>query len=945
MTSDNKYVPLHVHDTYGSIGDSILKIDEYIAKAKKMGLTDLAITNHGSLATFVEFYNKCIANQVNPIIGCEVYFCDDRTKQSKENRQYYHLILLAKNYDGLKNIISIHNDAHERGFYYKPRTDFSVLRKYKDNIICLTACIANPIAKKIIEKNFVEAGRYLVELKKIFKDDLYLEIQPGSFIEQVDYNNSLAFISKKMNIPLVVTNDIHYLNKEDFLSHDYHVKDSRKMTNDDKLIYPDKTFYLMTKKELLDNFVCTEYLNQDIIKAAIENTNLIASKCKIEIPKTHDLPKYSTLIDENLTLKILCGKELLRYSDGMNIELQKQYVDRLNYELDVIKTLGFSGYFLIVKDIIDFCDRNNIARGPGRGSAAGSLVSFLLKISIADPIKYNLMFERFLSVHRKSDPDIDLDIQNDSRQYVYEYIKNKYGSSKCCFVSTYNIRKARNSVKSAARLLGYPPEVGDKISKLIPYVNYDEAGDKQTNLSIQEAYSSIKDFRKIADSYPDIIYLAKSIEGYPSSTGIHPAGVVINPYNIEDKYPLIKCNNEVLRATSLDLMNMESIGGIKFDLLALSSLSAIDKTLKQTGFKFDYSDDEIFKDEKVWKLIGSKNTSGLFQISSNTYKSRMPLLKPKSIPELAACLALVRGPCISSGADKKYIEILSGKISPQKIHPLFWEVTKDTYGIVIYQEQILKICMNIGFDSETSYHILKAISKKKIDKINLYKKEFYDLAYQNISNKEIIDVIWNEIENAGLYAFNIAHATSYALLCYCSAYLKTYFPLQYISNLLTKEYGRTLEKESLNSILDECKVLGIKFLMPDINKSSWEFTVENGAIRIGFCAIKGIGTNTYEYIKGFNRDVINSLDFFKNYTCRTINKKVVLILICAGVFHNTDNGISILKLCEKYMFETRKEKEWDYNVSLGTNIKFNVKEHNIKKIMLSIFNSSKFLDK
>lgn len=860
------------------------------------------------MSTFVNFYEECIKNDIKPIIGCEVYYTDNRLIHDKEHKKANHLILLAKNNIGLENLIKIHNDAQNNGFYYKPRTDMSVLKKYHEGLICLSGCLASPLN---IEPD--KRLEILNQLKDIFKQDFYLEIQPGQFKEQILYNDSLALEAKTKNIELVATNDIHYLNSEDAKIHDYHVKESRKMPADSEMVYPDTIYYLMDGDEIASHFIQTICLNQDSIDRAIENTVKIASQCSVNLDYKQIMPHFSNKINEDIVLKDLCYKNLEAK------KLSQKYKKRLDYELSVIKTLGFSGYFLIVKDIIDFCDRNDIARGPGRGSAVGSLVSYLLNISIADPLQYNLMFERFLSVNRTGFPDIDLDISPEKRPLVYQHVIQKYGPDRCCFVSTFNMRKARNAIKAACRLLGYEVSVANLISKKIPYVNYDDEGEKHVNITVREAFDTVNDFRKIAEKYPDIVRLADRLEGYPCSVGIHPAGIVISPVPVINRYPLIKCKNESLMATSLDLKDVEKLSGIKFDLLALSSLKAIDKTLKEVEVKFDYNNEKLLNDPKVWELIGSKNTTGLFQISSSTYKARMPYLKPKSIQELANCLALVRGPCISSGADKKYINILSGKEKPQYIHDVYWEATKDTYGIVIYQEQILKICINIGFDSETAYKILKAVSKKKINLINEFKQEFYKLGIDKRIEQSKLDLIWAEIVNAGLYAFNTAHAVSYALVCYCSAWLKTYYPAVFLKNLLNNQYDKTINQESLNALLSECKRYNIKFLKLDIIKSDWEFKIENdNKIRIGFCALKGMGESAYneikEYIKKTNQN-FTSYEFLEDIQSRIVNKRVIQMLIGSNAISN-----NMADLSDYYFKDIRKEKKWDGTLKLGNYI-------------------------
>lgn len=939
MYVNDNYAVLHAHDTYGSIGDSVLKIKDYVAKAKKLGIKNLAITNHGSMSTFVNFYEECKQNDINPIIGCEVYFCDDRLNHTKENKDYNHLILLAKDYNGLTNLLKIHNSAQSEGFYYKPRADWELLEKYHEGLICLSACVASPLAKYIFLDDKDKLNTVLTRLQKIFKDDFYLEIQPGNFEKQLEYNDTLVCLAHSYRIKLVATNDIHYLNQEDWIIHDCHVKDARKMNLDDPMIYPDKVYYLMEKQELINSFTLTDFIDKKTVSLAVNTTLEIASKCHLELPELHVMPQYSKDIDEYEVLESSCIHSLVKFIDTVKYPVDKySYIKRLAYELSTIKKLGFAGYFLIVKDFMDFCDNNDIARGPGRGSAAGSLVSFLLGISIADPIKYDLMFERFLSVNRKNLPDIDCDITNEGREALYNHLRERYGAEHCCFVRTYGMRKARNAIKAACRILNIDPKESNQISKLIPYVNYDNNGDKHTDVSISEALEAIPSFKNISDKYPGLIDTAKKIEGYPSSAGIHPAGVVISPLKITEKYPLVPCKNECFMASSLDLKDVEKLSGVKFDLLSLSSLTAIHKTIKNVGIKIDYTDEIFLNDSKVWELIGSSNTCGLFQISSKVYKTRMPQLKPKSIQELAACLALVRGPCISSGADKLYISILQGNVSPSKLDDIYWNATKNTYGIVIYQEQILKICINIGFDSETAYKILKAVSKKKIKEIESYKEQFYALGLKKNINNKIIDEIWQKIIDSGLYAFNIAHATSYALLCYSSAYLMTYYPTEYLSNLLTKVYSNKVSVENnLADIISTCKQKNIKILPPTIT-SSWEFTVEDkNNIRAGFCSIKGIGESCYNEIAKHN--TCRSLEELnKKISGRAVNKRNILTMIAAGVFKTKDR----IALAKHYIQDIRKEKDFDGCIKINSEVSINLLTDSYSKINRSIYSGNLF---
>lgn len=892
------YAILHAHDTYGSIGDSTLYIRDYIKRAKELGIQNLALTNHGSLSTFVEFYNACRAADINPIIGCEFYYADDISVKDKTR---YHLILLAKDNTGLKNLIQLHNIAADKGFYYRPRIDFSLLEEYHEGLVCLSACIAGKIPQLILQNDTLapaiqEANR----MKDLFGDDFYLEIQPGDFPEQKTVNTNLAVIAKYCQILLVATNDVHYLRPEDWQLHDYHVKDARKMKMDDPMIYPDTCYYVMARNDLKER-LC-QIVSEQQAEEALQNTLIIAQKCQVVLPQEKIMPCYDAGIDEAKWLSDLCWIRLKELEN--KLQDPSIYASRLEYELATIHTLQFDGYFLIVKDIIDYCDKNHIMRGPGRGSAVGSLVSYLLGISLADPIKHNLLFERFLSIKRTSWPDIDLDIEPEKRDQVYHHIIERYGADRCCFVSTFNKRKARAAIKTAARILNQPVETGDMLSKAVPYVSYDELGEKHTDMPLKEVLQTNAEFQRLAKNHMDIVNLAMQIEGYPSSMGIHPAGIVISPVSIADRYPLIRAKDKELHATSLDLNNVEALSGVKFDLLSLANLTTIGAVLEETHTKLDYTNDAFFKEQSVWDLIGSSNTTGLFQISSTTYKSRMPQLKPKSIPELAACLALVRGPCISSGADKKYIDILHQKIQPDPICEAYWKHTEKTCGIIIYQEQVLQICQEIGMDREESYKLLKACSKKKTDQIRQYESKFYMAAREHTISDEVTEKIWAEILNSAKYAFNIAHATAYAILCYTSAWLKIHYPVTYMCHVLNRVFAKP-DNDTIAATVQECRRLKISFLDADINLSDWLFTVEDEKIRIGMCAIKGMGIKAFEHIRK-QAPFTDFNNFMDKVSGRECNKRIVQLLIAAGTFKKIET-MSSKELMEHYIVHKRKE--------------------------------------
>lgn len=894
LMNSNTYVPIHVHTSEGSLRDSILKTDDLINKAKELNINTLCITDHGSLSNMYNFYYKCIDNNIKPIIGCEIYLTDDMTLKDKEHKDTYHMILLAKNNNGLKNLLKIVSYASTEGYYYKPRTDLNLIKKYKDDLICTTACIGGYAPQLILNNELDEAEEHLKELKDIFNNDLYLEIQPANFEEQTKVNNKLIEYSTKLNIPLIASNDIHYLNKEDWKAHDFHVRDGRNMKaplNKDDIIYADKCYYLMTYKELYNQFVSTG-LDNKLIKEAINNTNKVNVSCEtllfnntqLNLPEFKCPNKYTP----REYLEHICFNKLANIVYKINNP--NEYITRLYYELDVIEQLGFVSYFLIIRDVIKYAEDNNIKVGPGRGSVVGSLTAYLCGITKLDPVKYGLLFERFLSIHRKgSIPDVDTDIEPEGRDILFKYTIDKYGSDKCCAVATLGMRKSKSAIKAAGRLLGLEASLVNNISKLIPtvyYVDLDDGGeDKKTDLSIEESLQYVSELREYQEIYPELFDIGSKIEGLPDHAGIHAAGIIIAESDIIQVAPLIK-NNDLLKATALNLHDAETQMLVKYDYLGLANLSLIKKLEQMTSVKFDIEFDE-YNDEKVWNTIGSRYTTGLFQINSNIYKKRMGRLKPKTLNQLADCLALVRGPCISSKLDEKYMRILEGKEEIELIHPMYDKAVSDTNGIMIYQEQLMNCCFNMGLPLHLGYSLMKASSKKKFDKIASFKEQLHDLVKGKMTD-EIFERIFQLILDSGKYSFNRSHALAYASICYVTAFYKTYYPVEFFACLLTNVYSNKSgdakkRKEKLEEIMEDCIRLGIKFLPIDINKSQWDFTVEDNKIRLGLCGLPSFSYDTYIHIKEkcipFDNNTSYVSQLFEKTEKRLCKKQSVLSLI------------------------------------------------------------------
>ena len=873
-----KYAPLHVHFTNGSVGDSVLRVEDFIKKCKALGITHAAMTDHGSMSAILDFHDAAKQNDIVPIFGMEAYVAANC--HNKAVRDESHLILLAHNKDGVKNLLKIHNYAQLEGFYYKPRTDLRYLSQYGSGIIATSACVSGEIPKAILQNDMQKAIRKIWEYCNIF-DRFYLEIQPGHFKDQIIVNRALITLSKAMGIPLVATNDIHYLNAEDYTLHDIHVKSTQKI-DQEALVYPDTCYYLMSYQELKDSFTYDDIITQDVVDQALNNTQTLANQCDGELEIEFEKPSYPYIIEgetEDSQLSKLCFDAL--QNKIQELDNPEAYTDRLAYELDTIQKLGLSGYMLIVKDLIDHAKAEGISVGPGRGSGVASIVLWLLGVTLADPIKYDLMFERFLSVNRKGWADVDLDFEAGRRWEMQQYAFERFGHENCAFISTFGIRKAKGALKAAGRLLKIPIDTIDEISKTMPYSFYDEEGEKNLSPTLEEHLANNATLRQYQEKYPELFKIALQIESFPCTMGVHAAGIIIGNSSLIDKLPLKvyhdKIHNVSSIATTITKEQVERFR-LKYDFLALRTLSIVDTTLKQINEEFDFNTN-TFDDPAVWDMIGSSNTDGMFQISSDIYKARMPRLKPRSIQELAACLALVRAPSISAKTDEIYMKVCEGA-KAESLCPEYDFVTRNTNGVVIFQEQILQLGVAFGLSVDEAYTLLKAISKKKTELVKTMKDIFYKNATEKEIDQNIINRIWAIIESAALYSFNAGHATAYALVCYASAWLKVHHTTQFMANLLTNVYTSTNDVKIHDAVMS-AKSMNLQFLPPNINKSSWEFTVENDKIRIGFCAIKAIGhTVAQEIISHQKYDSIE--DFYNKINRRMINKKIVNILILSG---------------------------------------------------------------
>lgn len=892
------YFSLHLH-TIKSIGDSIVTIDGLIKKAKEYDLPALAVTNHGTMSDSFEFYKACKKEGIKPIIGCEIY-----VRRDDDETKYHHLVLIAKNRNGYKNLLKIHNYGQLEGFYRKPIVDDWVLQTYGSDIIALSACVGGSIPQLILKAcntETEEASQIIFEeiLQKInnyksYFDEFYLEVQPGNFNEQCIVNEYLKYFSEVTDTPLIITNDVHYLDKEDYKIHNVHVVAERKNSDVSKLVYPDTCYYFMNNHDIYEAI----NLDREIIDVCIKNIYHIVEQIEDYelLPEHINMPVFVVPEDynEDSYLEKICLERLELIT--MYIQDPAEYIERLIVELDTIAELKFSGYFLVVRDYIKYATEHGIEVGPGRGSVCGSLVAFLCDITKVDPIRFGLLFERFLSTHRKEVPDIDVDFASDGRDDVFDYVVNKYGKENCALVSTFSLRKSRSALKDTGRVYqtlyeDLTPEVYDYVAKLIPETYYydDEDGnsEKKTDLSIEESIEIVPELREYADKYPLWFEAAIKLSNLPKATSVHAAGTLISPVPLGDYIPLVRSKHDKIDATALNLKDAETAGFIKYDFLSLATLGITKKLKNMLSFSNIYNFvGDGYDDPVVWNVIGSKYTAGLFQIGSPTYRQRMGRLSPKTIDELAACLALVRGPCISSKADEHYMKIVEGKEEIELLHPIYDEVTKETNGVLLYQEQFMNIFYKMGFSMEESYTAMKAAAKKKMDVLKEYEERFMEKAKRNNMSDVIADRIFKILVDTGLYSFNKSHAVAYAILCYITAYLKVYHPKEFLAASLTNAYER---KEEVKDLIADCRRLGISFLPLDINNSNWEFTVEDDCLRIGFSALKSFGAKAYDELIA-HRPVQSLQGLYESVTKQKFNKKCFVASIFSGALDSLCDG-------------------------------------------------------
>jgi DNA polymerase-3 subunit alpha len=891
-----KFVHLHNHTHY-SLLDGLTKVDELIQAAKDDEAPAVAITDHGSMYGVIEFYEKCKKAGIKPIIGVEAYLAPGSRldKTSRDEERNYHLLLLAKNLEGYKNLIKLTSSAHLEGYYYKPRIDWEILKKYSRGLIASTACLAGEIPRLILADKIEKAKKRIKEYNDLFgQGNFYLEIQNHPDLEgQEEVNKKIIELGRELNIPLIATNDIHYLN-----SADYDVQDvllclqtKKKKGDQNRMEMHGGDYYYKSAKEMAEAF--------KNIPEALENTLKIAEMCELEIKLGEiQLPSFHVPAgyDDNGYLKKIC-KDGLDKRYGKNYEnIDAEIRERIDYELEVIKDMGFSSYFLIVADFVNWAKNKGIVVGPGRGSAAGSLICYLTGITNLDPLKYDLLFERFLNPDRISMPDIDMDFADIRRAEVIQYVEEKYGHDHVSQIITFGTMAARAAVRDVGRVLDYPYDYCDRLAKMIPMFSKIDQAVANIN-ELKEIYKTEEAAKKILD-------YARRLEGVARHTSTHACGVVITKDSLIEHVPLqYASSSDRTIISQYSLHPIESLGLLKMDFLGLRNLSIIEgaiKIIKNTrGLEIDI--DKIpLNDKKTYKLFQEAETTGVFQFESSGMKRYLRELKPTELEDIIAMVALYR-----PGPMEWIPDYIAGKCGRKKVeflHPKLEPILRKTYGVAIYQEQVMQIARDLAGFTMAEADVLRKAMGKKIPKLLVEQKEkFIDGCVKNIISSQMAEKIFSFIEPFAGYGFNRSHAACYALIAYETAYLKAYWPTEFMAALLTAEQQNI---DRISVLIEESRHMGIEVSRPDINQSFDSFTVitsgterneivamneKVNTIRFGLKAIKNVGGNISEVIikeRKTNGPYKDITDLLERINDKDLNKKSLESLIKSGALDN-----------------------------------------------------------
>ncbi|MEG3029397.1 MAG: DNA polymerase III subunit alpha [Oscillospiraceae bacterium] len=868
MMSKN-FVHLHLHTEY-SLLDGACRIDKLISRVKSLGQTAVAITDHGVMYGCVEFYKQAKKEGIKPIIGCEVYVSTrGMTDKVHKVDGYYHLVLLCKNKVGYQNLIKLVSQGFSKGFYSKPRIDHELLAQHHEGLICLSACLAGELPRMLLAGDMEKAIETAKFYKNLFGEDYYIELQDHGIRDQKKVLPMLVALARELNIELVATNDCHYLELDDSAVQ-YAlicIQLNKPMTETNAMEFETDEFFVKSTEQMYNVFT--------LIQEACENTVKIAEKCNFDFEfGVTKLPRYTAPdgLENREFFVSLCKAGLAKKYEVITKEIQ----DRLDYEISVVTNMGFVDYYLIVYDFINYAKSNDIPVGPGRGSGAGSLCAYCMGITNIDPIKYNLLFERFLNPDRVSMPDFDIDFCYEKRQKVIDYVVEKYGADHVAQIITFGTMAARGAIRDMARVLNVPYALADKVAKLVP---------NELKMTIEKALTvsfELKNLYMSDNKVHELINMAMKVEGMPRHASTHAAGVVITNLPCAEYVPLQSNDGQIV--TQYTMTTIEELGLLKMDFLGLRTLTVIDKCAKmvrkQDG---EFSMETVPIDDKaVFEMLTQGEVSGVFQFESEGMRSVLMRLKPIDIEDLIAVISLYRpGPMDSIPT------FIQNRHNPEMIrykHPSLEKILNVTNGCIVYQEQVMQICRELaGFTYGQADLVRRAMSKKKADVMEKERVHFIEGCGDNNISKEIADDIFDEMSSFASYAFNKSHAAAYAFVAYQTAYLKAHYPKEFMAAMLTSMMDNSIK---ILEYTQECKRLSIKILPPDINKSEAEFVVEGSDIRYGLAAIKNVGQSFVEAVceERNQGEFVSFFDFCKRISKREFSKRAIESLVNVGTF-------------------------------------------------------------
>jgi len=886
----SRFVHLHCHTEY-SLLDGANKVDKLFERIKSLKQPAVAMTDHGNMFGAVEFYREAMSHGVKPIIGCEIYVAPtsrfEKKGVDKGPKEYNnHLILLAMNKEGYRNLCKLVSLGYMEGFYYKPRIDKELLKELNGGLIALSACLQGEVSQALSGGNIERAKAAAESYLSMFNDRYYIEIQDNKLPEQEKVNKLLVELAKDLSIPVVATNDCHYGERADYHAHDVLlcVQTGKTISEDNRLKLETDELYVKSAEEMKRGF--------DYCPEAVERTLEIADRCNLEMEfgKYHFptfAPPKEISLEDYLDELARSGLEE-RLHGGTDAATRKAYEDRLNYELDVIKRMQFPGYFLVVADFINYAKRNGIPVGPGRGSSAGSLVAYALKITDLDPIRHVLLFERFLNPERRSMPDIDVDFCIRGRAQVIQYVKDKYGADRVAQIATFGTLKAKAAIRDVGRALGFSFAETDAIAKLIP------APKQGFDYPLTESIKMEPRLQELIKTDPRIKTLidhALRLEGLVRHASTHAAGVVLSNLPLVDHLPLF-VDKEGGIVTQFDMSCVEKIGLVKFDFLGLKTLTLLHDCVKliqmTQGVKVDLGHLPL-DDKKTYQLLCNGNTTGVFQLESTGIREMTVKIRPNCFEDLVAILALYRPGPLDSGMAEEYIKRKNGREKNKYLHPLSEPILKDTYGVIVYQEQVMQIAQVLGGYSMGDADILRrAMGKKDPEEMAAQRERFVEGAKKKKIDPQKATEIFDQMETFARYGFNKSHSAAYALVSYQTAYLKTHYPVEFMAALMTWEMGDT---DKVIKNLAECREKGIEVLAPDVNESRSDFTPVGGKIRFGLTAVKNVGEKAVEVIlESREKDgAFESLfDFCRRVDLTAVNRRVIENLIKCGAFDSTN---------------------------------------------------------